>query len=374
MKAVARRVPAILVLTVGLARIASACPTCQLGASALVGAYDADPRACRSNAAPSTQPATEPFDSGRAEDQDGHAPLPFGLTVTGGADFTTAYFHRGYIMDDRGFIAQPYLNLAVPVVSREDFSITPYVGGWVDIQSGGTHNSGVKNGTAVSGGAIAPMPCCADDLVSAKSAPRRIRASAATAAAGSSGYDVYETDLTAGVAIDRGPLFADLRYKIYTFPGGALSDYQEIGAKLSYDVASFWRPVSESGGFLLRPFVEFDHQIEGAARRKYDYLETGIEPSFTLPLGRTRVGFSLPVDIGMSINNYYTASNGSNQTLGYYSAALKASIPLPVSPRFGSWYLTGTVTYLRLNADNLKVLNHNKADEVIGTLGISFAY
>lgn len=323
---------------------------------------------------PSTQPATEPSEADPSENPDQHGALPFGLTVTGGADFTTAYFHRGYIMGDRGLIAQPYLNLAVPVVSNDDFSITPYVGGWVDIQSGGTHNSGVKNGTAVSSaGAVAPMPCCADDLVSSKSAPRRIR-SASVPAAGDSGYDVYETDVTAGVAIDRGPLFADLRYKIYTFPGGALSDYQEVGAKVSYDVVSFWRGPSAGSGFLLRPFVEFDHQIEGAARRKYDYLETGIEPSFTLPLGRTRVGISLPVDIGMSINNYYTASNGSNQTLGYYSAALKASIPLPVSPRFGSWYLTGTVTYLRLNADNLKVLNHNKADEVIGTLGVSFAY
>ena len=374
MKLVSRSIAAIGIISAIVAGRAAACPVCQLGAAAIVGTYNNALRACRLSAAPTTQPTTQPSGTAPLENEGHHELLPFGLTVAGGADFTTAYYHRGYIMDDQGFIAQPWLNLAMGAITKDQFALTPYVGGWADIQSGGTHTSGLRNGTAVSGAAIAPMPCCSDSLVVSKSAPRRSAGAGSSPTDGDTGYDVYETDVTAGVAIDEGPLFVDLRYRIYTFPGGALPDYQEIGAKVSYDLVSLLPQAPSRGDFLVRPFVEFDHEIEGAARRKYNYLETGIEPSFVVPVGRTRIGVSLPVDIGMSVSNYYTTGGGSNQTLGFYSGAIKTTVPLPMPARFGSWYLTGTVTYLRLNADNLKVLNHGKADEVIGTLGVGFAY
>ena len=46
------------------------------------------------------------------------------LTVSGGVDWTTAYFFRGYNQEDTGLIVQPYLTLTSALVSNDNFTST----------------------------------------------------------------------------------------------------------------------------------------------------------------------------------------------------------------------------------------------------------
>lgn len=52
---------------------------------------------------------------------------------------------------------------------------------------------------------------------------------------------------------------------------------------------------------------------------------------------------------------------------------MQATVPLPV-PGEGKWFLSASVSYLHLYADSLQFANYGDEDEVIGTIGLSFAY
>lgn len=385
---------------------ADACPFCRLGSSYLVGAYNLGiaPPDTQSTSSATTRPSTQSSnDSPHSASQTSPPPaprLPLGLSIVGGADVTTAYYHRGYLMGDHGAITQPFLTICRPFVMEGQLSVTPYVGLWTDLQSNGTRNSGHNNGTAISGDAVATMFCCASRPTgkasvsspwitppdvpvpagqSAVLLPGGPGGSASTTAVSTASstrqnesYGLYEADVTAGVTFNANPFSLDLRYTAYTYPDGALSGYQEVGAKFSIDLVPFLMRKDGPEGFIIRPFVEIDQETNGLNRGNFTYIESGIEPSFDLPIGRTRLGISLPVTIGLSGAEFFTNANGSNDPLGYISAGMKASLPLPVPDRFGQWYLTGTVTYLHLDAYNLITLNGGRQDEVIASLGLSF--
>jgi hypothetical protein len=159
---------------------------------------------------------------------------------------------------------------------------------------------------------------------------------------------------------------------IYKSRSHTLSGYQEVGAKLSVDLVPLFSPDDRPSSFIFRPFVEVDRETNGLNRGAYTYIEAGIEPSFELPVGGTRLGVSLPATVGLSGTRFYTNANGSNDPLGYVSAGMKVSLPLQVPARFGNWYLTGTVTYLHLDAYNLIALNGSRQDEVIASVALSF--
>jgi hypothetical protein len=64
-----------------------------------------------------------------------------------------------------------------------------------------------------------------------------------------------------------------------------LSGYQEVGAKLSVDLMPLFSRNDRPSAFIFRPFVEVDQETNGLNHGAYTYIETGIEPSFELPLG-----------------------------------------------------------------------------------------
>lgn len=389
--------------------IAKACPYCRLGSASLVGTYEepgtTSSEAAGSSSSATTRPASSAMgdNSPRATADDSKASrLPFGLSAAGGADMTTAYYHRGYLMGDHGAIAQPYLTLFRPVVEQTHLTVMPYVGVWTDFQEDGTRNSGSRNGTATSGVGTASMFCCASSATSSKSSgtspwitPAQVpvppggsglllpggggatsttTAGSSTAAAPNSnpGFNAYEADITGGVAVNAGPFFLDVKYTAYTYPNGALSGYEEVGAKLSVDLAPLLLPHHEPEPFLLRPFAEVDRETGGLNRGDFTYIETGLEPSFDVPIGRTEIGITLPVTFGLNGDRFYTNANGTNDPLGYMSVGMKFSVPLPVPARMGEWYLSASVMYLHLDAYNLLVLNGDRRDAVIGSVGIGF--
>src|SRR5215218_10532399 len=74
-------------------------------------------------------PAKTPSEQGtpQAEPAD---PNTGGLTLTGGVDYVTSYFFRGYNQEDTGLIFQPYVTITATLVSNDNFTLNGYVGTW----------------------------------------------------------------------------------------------------------------------------------------------------------------------------------------------------------------------------------------------------
>jgi hypothetical protein len=376
------RTGSLIVITaaaaLSLAAIIEACPKCRLGAAALTGSQIAGGVAS-SHDDPSKQLKLDPlladllgdsFEESYLSDSKAAAAAktperPSPLSLTGGINFTTAYFHRGYLQEDQGVIAQPYLTAGYTVVRDDDFTITPYVGVWSSFHDEHTFNDG--------------------------------------------SYDAwYECQLIGGVVFARGPAFIDAQYKLYTYPNGASSQIEEVSVKASADVLQLARRADHPGDVVLLVWAQVAKEISnhndpagesvssavaprhspllhqggaaGATADAFDtsgqgtYMELGVEPSFKTRIGKTPVGLAFPVVLGTSLDGYYTQPGGSNDFLGYVSAGVEVTVPLPVPERFGAWYLSGTFTYLDLLADSAKFANYGQEHEFIGTIGISFLH
>ena len=256
------------------------------------------------------------------------------VAFSGGVDFTTAYFFRGYNQEDQGLIAQPYANIYFKAVDEEDFKLTPYVGIWNSVHSEQT---------------------LADDDGSPAA--------------------WYESDIYAGADAAFGPFTLGFIYTLYTYPSGAFSTIGELGAKLSYDDTEVAKQIGLP--FALKPYVAAYVETFDDNGSEDWYGEVGIAPGiYTFAEdGQYPVSLSLPVIVGLSLDDYYFDDDGNHEFLGFVSVGLQASVPLAFIPSdYGAWSLTGKVEYLWLNAEGLETANHGDESEIIGKLGISFAY
>ena len=255
------------------------------------------------------------------------------LSVSGGLDFTTAYFFRGYNQEDQGFITQPYANLYAKLLTDEDLTATAYVGTWNSIHSEHTLSN-----------------------------------------AGGGPDAWYESDFLAGVDFVSGPYTLGLVYTAYTYPNGAFETIQEVGAKFTLDDTEL---LKDRIGFALKPYVGVYAETSDGNGSEDWYGEIGIAPGvYTFNEdGRYPVALSVPVSVGFSLKDYYLDSDGDEEFLGFLSLGVTGSVPLPFIPsEFGTWNLVGNVTYLYLASDGLQDLNHGDDYEFIGKLGIAFAY
>ena len=264
-------------------------------------------------------PASEPVNRGN-------------LSLLGGVDFTSAYFFRGYNQEDGGLIAQPYLTLTANVVKRDDMTVNVYGGIWNSAHSKQTFS---------------------DD--------------------GNSAW--YEADLYAGVDfILGGGWTVGGIYTVYTYPNGAFNSIQELGIKGSYDdTDAVW---SKQIGFALKPYAGIFFETDDGNGTEDVYLELGVTPtvySFNLNPS-TPVSISVPLVLGMSLDDFYVESDGDNSLFGYGSIGVAASLPLPIPSNYGAWSLTGRLDYMQLFADSTEIVNNDESYQVIGRVGVSFTY
>lgn len=251
------------------------------------------------------------------------------LSLSGGVDYTTTYFFRGYNQEDTGLIFQPWTTITASLVSTDDYTLNGYVGIW---------NSFHENKTGADG-------------------------------TGPSTW--YEADLYGGLDMAIGKWTLGTIYTFYTYPNGAFNNVQEIGFKVAYDDTAFME--GKGFDFALKPFAGVYIETQDGNGSEDIYFEVGVAPSFAL--GNTDVTLSIPLLLGTSLDDYYLDEDGDNEFLGYGSIGLFASVPLGVSGNYGAWTLTGGVQYLQLFSDGLEAANDNGKDyELLGKVGVSFAY
>ena len=247
------------------------------------------------------------------------------LSISGGVDYTTAYFFRGYNQEDNGLILQPYAELGINIFERDDMSLSASIGMW---------NSFHENQTA--------------------------------AVSGPSSW--YEADFYGGLDLSVGAFTIGTVYTFYTYPNGAFSTIQEVGLVLSYDDSE----LMAKAPFMLSPYIGIYLETNDGNGTEDTYAEIGIGPSFDI--GDTGITLSVPMALGLSLDDYYLDDDGDDELLGYGSISLMASIALPMPSRYGQWALTGGVQYLHLFADSAEAANNGDSSEIIGKVGVSFSY
>ena len=255
------------------------------------------------------------------------------VSFSGGIDFTTAYFYRGYNQEDQGLIAQPYANLYFKAVDNESMKVTPYVGIWNSLHSEHTLSN--------PGG----------------------------------GPDAwYESDFLAGVDVAFKEFTVGLVYTAYTYPGGAFESIEELGVKFAWDDTEFQKGKI---GFALKPYAAVYAETSDGNGSEDWYAELGVAPGvYTFNKeSEYPMAISVPITVGLSLKDYYFDDGGDEEILGYISVAGVVSVPLKFIPSdYGSWNAVGSVQYLYLNAEGLQSANHGDDWELIGKVGLAFAY
>ena len=93
-----------------------------------------------------------------------------------------------------------------------------------------------------------------------------------------------------------------------------------------------------------------------------------------LPIGETSMTLAIPTILGMSLDDYYTDSDGDNAFFGYASIGAELSIPLPVPEKYGAWSFITSITYYQLCADSTQAANDDENYAFVGRVGVSLAY
>lgn len=210
-----------------------------------------------------------------------------------GGDIYSAYYFRGMLVEDQGFIFQPYANVEFDLISNDALTLTLDAGVWDSFQSAKTD---------------------ADSELSDFM------------------QTWYDSDYDLGAAVAWDHFSLRLGLAIYTSPSRAYDRYQELTLTFEID-DSDWL-----GAWAMSPYVMIAYEIsdngsDGEGLGHDAYLEFGVTPGFDLdnlkPLPEgTRI--DLPVVLGLGLHDYYETDSGANQTFGYLSLGVLATVPIPI--------------------------------------------
>ena len=276
------------------------------------------------------------------------------ITFSGGVDFTNAYFFRGLLQEDQGLIAQPWAEATFDLYDGEGVlnDLTFTMGIWNSIHDNNTNETLLVTDDG-------DLFLFHDDTL-----------------------DVwYESDLyvtvSAGIAENWGLGFT---YVVYTSPASTFTTIHEIMVTLTYDDSLFWeeRGYKAPGFSGLQPTITFGFELDGAAdgQSKGIYFEFQVEPSFTsfIEFGGSPVSFSIPVTVGISLDDYYEDVQGEDHTFGFFDVGIVGAWPISFIPLdYGTWQLAAGGHFLFM-ADTTHEINNGDDFEVIGTISISLGY
>ena len=216
-------------------------------------------------------------------------PNPGALTLTGGFDFANAYFFRGIFQDDTGVVMWPYGDLGFALHSGDGAlkSVSVNIGTWNSLHTGDAGSDGPT------------------------------------------GKLWYESDFYAGASFRFGKgTTVGVTYTAYTSPNQMFGTVKELSFKFVADDSGLL------GAAALKPYAllaqELDGQADGGAEEG-TYLELGIGPGYSL----SKVSITVPVKVGLSLNDYYEGISG-DETFGFLSVAGVVTVPFTSVRRPGS--------------------------------------
>lgn len=273
------------------------------------------------------------------------------ITVEAGVDFSHAYIFRGIVQENAGLITQPWVNLKFNVMPGDANSMVKNVTVWA-----GIWNSFHENRTF--------------------------------------GSNHYEEDFTIGVSAQVDKFTIALSQIFYTYPDtGGGGTIEEFDIKISYDDTGVWGNVLGTE-LSLQPYflIAFEHggagrsdTAAGAPFSRGVYFELGVTPSWTFadfPSSEYPLTVSVPLVLGLGSDYYEKGAGGySDETFGFFSAGIKASVPLAFIPSsFGNWNAYVMVNFYILG-DNATVIASTQNGissgddfEIVATAGVSLSY
>jgi len=263
-----------------------------------------------------------------------------GLT---GVTFTSDYNSRGLLLENQGFIAQPYGELDFLITESKDGplnKLTLFGGVWSSLHSEGTF---------------------------AQHSPT----------------DWFEFDWYVGASADWGKLNTAFSYWEFISPNGAFGTARNFQLKLSYDDTSLWNNKPWEG-FGLKPYAIIFVETAGKAGTGKDrgiYLELGVAPSYTFsPKSDYPITVAVPVTVGLGFSDFYgdgSASN-DNEFYGFSSIGVAASVPLKFMSDYGAWTLTagGYFYHFGPGVDwfNKATTAGDSDIDLVGSVGVSIAF
>ena len=290
-----------------------------VGLCAVLGYVAAQPASacpyCKADAAGLSAAEAAPADDAGA----------FPVMLSGGFDFASAYYFRGYQQADHGPILQPYLNIFTTKTIQEGLVVSPYISLF-----NSTHFAANNR--------MADM-----------------------------------SDVMLGTVTNWNGWLIDTRYAFYNMSPLMRTPVHEIGAKVSYDILTPFDSETLKP-FAIRPFVGVYGEFIPEEDLSQLFVNLGVEPNWRIEVNGTKIGLGLPTEWGLGGNGYYFDSDGSNAAAGYFATSLTASISLPLPERFGLWYLNTSIQYLRLIADSVQEAGSFENNVCIGKVGLSFVY
>lgn len=252
------------------------------------------------------------------------------LHVSVDLTITSQYFFRGIVQETEGFIFQPSIEISADLVESDRWSLAGSVGMWNSFHDRKT-------------GASDP-----DDFVARW----------------------YEADFYAGLSLTVDRVTAALVYTTYASPNDAFSHIDELSITVAVDDSGWFGPIS------FAPYATVAFELSGQADggdNRGTFAAVGIEPSWTIagtPVGDLTL--SAPIEAGFSLDDYFEDA-GSDESFGYFTAGLAASLPLPFPEGFGDWSLHAGVDFLLLG-DATEALNDGDDSEWIFSVGIGIAF
>lgn len=240
------------------------------------------------------------------------------------------YIYQGYVLEARGPVVQPYLELLGEfytgdgILSSASLKLTVF-------NSIQFHNSGRSN--------------MADPM-----------------------QTWYEFEVKPGIQLVLAQkLTFTASYRRFESPNGYYGSSNGIEVSLGYDDSDLL------GKFALNPHItwiaplaaNYDDSEEG------HYFEVGIEPSFTIAEGsRYPITVAIPSVVAFGDQHYY-----SGRRFGFASTGVTVSVPLAFLPEsLGEWNLAGNATYYRLGTTAAELTNNGERNERLfaGVLSVEF--
>jgi hypothetical protein len=246
--------------------------------------------------------------------------------LTGGFDFASAFYFRGYEQAGDGPVFQPYLNAFTAYPVGENLVVRPYV------------------------------------------------ALFHSAHWGSDNHVLDMSDVMLGAIASANGFLVDARYGWYTMNPMRRSSVHELGGRVSYDLLAPGTGSEALQPFSLRPFAGLYAEISDQHGTEDTFVNVGLEPAWRGEVAGYALGVTLPVEWGLSADDYYLDADGSNDALGYFSSTLTTSLALPVRPDCGRWFLNTSLQYLHLAADSVRAQSGGDDEIWVGKVGLSFVY